>query len=49
MREKTETALQRSLESFEGDFERGSAVFCIQNPAVKMTWRATWEKRLDQG
>ena len=37
MREKIESAVLRSLERFEEDFERGSVAFWIRNHAVKMT------------
>ena len=36
-KEKIESALLRSLESFEEDFERGSVEFWIRKHAVKMT------------
>ena len=37
MREKIESEVQRSVESFEEDSERGSVVFWIRIHTVKMT------------
>ena len=49
MREKIESAVLRSLESFEEDFERGSVVFWIRNHAIKMNGDRLGRRRLARG
>ena len=49
MREKIESAVLRSLESFEEDFERGSFEIRFRNHTVKMTGEQPGRRGLGRG
>ena len=49
MRDKIESAVLRSLESFEEDFEKGSVALLIRNHAVKITGARLEKRGLGRG